>query len=673
MFYDGLNRNNSTIYIRSPCYNKLICRLQFYLQTLSWIYTLYFLGYPTNHRDYRCLELSSRKIIISRHVTFAEDQYPFSTLAKHTSAPALPTPLPPPIPLLASQTLPPNTILPPTNTQPPPIPAPPTHSMMTRSKSGIVKRRVPLYLHTDVISPLPKSHVQALKDPNWNYAANDEYDAHIKNGTWDLVPRPPATNIIRFMWLFCHKFDADGKLSRYKARLVANEKSQQLGIDCDETISPVVKPATIRTVLDVALASNWPLHQLAVKNAFLHGDLQETIYMHQPSGFVDKSKPNHVCLLRRSLYSLKQAPRVWYTRFTTVAKRLGFSQSWYDPSLFVLSSGSNKAYLLLYVDDIILTASTSLLLKKIIAALGVDFPLTDMGRLHHFLGINVSYNDAGIFLSQHNYTDDILNRADMTGCNPCTTPVDSKTKLAAQDSSPVKDPSLYRSLVGALQYLTFTRPDISFAVQQICLFMHDPRENHFAALKRILRYLKGTISHGFQLRKSPITNLVAYSDADWTGCSTTRRSTSGYCVYLGDSLISWSSKRQRTVSRSSAEAEYCGVAHAVAETTWIRQLLQELHCPINKATIVYCDNVFAVYMSSNPVQHQRTKHVEIDLHFVREKVSLGQLCVLHVPSSLQYANIFTKGLPSPMFLDFRSSLSFQEPPLRLPGGGGCVS
>ena len=272
-----------------------------------------------------------------------------------------------------------------------------------------------------------------------------------------------------------------------------------------------------------------------------------------------------------------------------------------------------------------------------------------------------------MFLSQHNYVADILHRAAMTNCNPCLTPVDTKAKLAPDDGKPIADPTLYRSLAGALQYLTFTRPDIAFAVQQVCLFMHDPREAHFLALKRILRYLKGTIKHGLQLNKSSITDLVAYSDADWAGCPSTRRSTSGYCVFLGDSLISWSSKRQDTVSRSSAEAEYRGVANAVAETTWLRNLFYELGIPLAKATIVYCDNVSAIYLSSNPVKHQRTKHVEIDIHFVRERVSLGHVRVLHVPTQQQYADIFTKGLPSPLFIEFRSSLSIREPPLRLRG------
>lgn len=230
------------------------------------------------------------------------------------------------------------------------------------------------------------------------------------------------------------------------------------------------------------------------------------------------------------------------------------------------------------------------------------------------------------------------------------------------------NPSLYRSLTGALQYLTITRPDLAYSVQQACLFMHDPREPHLAHVKRILRYLKGTADLGLHITPSSTHSLTAYSDADWAGCPDTRRSTSGYCIFLGDNLVSWSSKRQVTVSRSSAEAEYRSVAHAVAETVWLRQLLDELQRPVQQATLVYCDNISAVYLAANPVQHRRTKHIEIDIHFVREKVALGQVRVLHVPTSSQFADIFTKGLPSAIFSEFRTSLSVGSQTAETAGG-----
>ncbi|XP_071722951.1 uncharacterized mitochondrial protein AtMg00810-like [Rutidosis leptorrhynchoides] len=330
--------------------------------------------------------------------------------------------------------------------------------------------------------------------------------------------------------------------------------------------------------------------------------------------------------------------------------------------------GPDTAYLLLYVDDIILTASSTALLQRIIASLHREFSMTDLGPLNYFLGISATRTATGFFLSQKQYAIEILERADMASCHPCRTPVEPGAKLTTH-GPPVQDPTLYRSLAGALQYLTFTRPDISYAVQQICLFMHDPCEQHLHALRRILQYIKGTTDLGLQLFASSPSTLVAYSDADWAGCPTTRRSTSGYCVFLGNNLVSWSSKRQLTPSRSSAEAEYRGVANAVAETCWIRNLLRELHCPLTAATIVYCDNVSSVYLSSNPVQHQRTKHIEIDIHFVRDLVAQGQVRVLHVPSRYQFADIFTKGLSFALFDYFRSSLSVRSAPA--PTAGGC--
>jgi hypothetical protein len=294
--------------------------------------------------------------------------------------------------------------------------------------------------------------------------------------------------------------------------------------------------------------------------------------------------------------------------------------------------------------------------------------MTDLGDLHHFLGISVTWDSSGLFLSQRQYAVDLLQRAGMSECHPTATPVDARTKLSASEGAPVANPSEYRSLAGALQYLTLTRPDLAYAVQQVCLFMHDPREPHLALIKRILRYVKGSLSAGLHLGPGAVDQLTAYSDADWAGCPDMRRSTSGFCVYLGDNLVSWSSKRQTTVSRSSAEAEYRVVAHAVAECCWLHQLLHELHIFIPRATVVYCDNVSVVYMAANPVHHRRTKHIEIDIHFVREKVALGQFRVLHVPSTHQFADIMTKGLPVQLFTYFRTSLCVRDSPAQTAGG-----
>jgi hypothetical protein len=374
-------------------------------------------------------------------------------------------------------------------------------------------------------------------------------------------------------------------------------------------------------------------------------------------GFANLARPDLVCRLRKSLYGLKQAPRSWYNRFATYLTALGFFEAKSDTSLFIFRRDSDTVYLLLYVNDIILTASSTELLRHTIFALQRKFVMKELGPLHHFLDIIVKCRPDDLFLHQRTYTLDILKRVVVADYKPCTTPVDLQAKLTGDSRPPVEDISQFCSIAGALRYLTFTRPDIAYVVQQICLYMHDPREPHLMAMKRILRYLRGTPDFGLLLRRSSASNLVTYTDADWVGCPDTRCSTSGYAVFLRDNLVSWSAKQQTVVSRSSAEAEYRAVANGVAESTWIHQLLHELQAPPSRCTLVYCDSISAVYLSTNSVQHQRMKHVEIDLHFVREKVAIGQVRVLHVPMTSQFADIFTKGLPSSVFNEFWSSLN----------------
>uniref|UniRef100_A0A8R7JYP9 Reverse transcriptase Ty1/copia-type domain-containing protein n=1 Tax=Triticum urartu TaxID=4572 RepID=A0A8R7JYP9_TRIUA len=393
-----------------------------------------------------------------------------------------------------------------------------------------------------------------------------------------------------------------------------------------------------------------------VNNAFQHGHRTKRVYCQQPIGFVNASHPDHVCLLEKFLYGIKQAPRAWFAWFVAFVRTIGFRDCRSNPSLFVLHSGDGVAYPLLYIDDIVLAASSSTLLHHLQQQLSAEFSMKDLGPLHYFLGIAVTRDARGFFLSQRGYTEELLECANMLTSKHVSTPVDTHSKLSATAGSPVTDASEYRSLVGALQYLTMMREDIAYAVQQCCPIMHDPRAAHLALVKRMLRYLRGTTDHGLHLHRSPSLDLVAYSDADWAGCPDMRRSTSGYAVFLGDSLVSWSSKRQAIVSRSSAEAEYHAIANAVAKCCWLWQLLGELRVPLPKATMVFCDNISSVYMAANPIHHRRTKHIELDIHFVREKVALGKFRVLHVPTKQQFTDVLTKGLPTLAFQDFKSSL-----------------
>jgi hypothetical protein len=395
-------------------------------------------------------------------------------------APALPSPPPAPLPKGAVA------IQPVTN----------QHSMATRAKCGF---RVLAQFHAAQLSPVPKTYRGGLADPSWRAAMEEEHAALLQNHTWDLMPRPPHANVVTGKWIFKHKFHADRTLERYKAHWVLQGFTQCPGVDFSETFNPVVKPAMVRTVLSLALSRQWSMHQLDVKNAFLHGTLSETVYCVQPSGFEDPAHPDFVCQLNKSLYGLKQAPRAWFSRFATYLLSLGFVEAKSDMSLFVFQRGSDTAYLLLYVDDIVLTASSPALLRQIISVLQQEFSMKDLGVLHHFLGMHVQPSGDGLLLSHKQYMVELLDCAEMSECKPCLTPVDTNPKVAVADGVPVTDTSDFRSLPGTLQWLIFNQPDIAFAVQQVCLHMHDPREPHLAALKRILRYIRGTLALGLLL------------------------------------------------------------------------------------------------------------------------------------------------------------------------------
>lgn len=351
--------------------------------------------------------------------------------------------------------------------------------MVTRGKAGI-QRPNPKYNSTEyalatfsqsTISPLSTSARAALCDPNWKQAMQAEFDALLANNTWTLVPPPHGVNVVFGKWVFRHKTNPDGSLDRYKAHWVVRGFSRRPGIDYGETYSPVVKPASIHTVLSIIASKQWPVRQLDVSNAFLNGQLQEQVYCQQPIGFVDPDRPNDVCLLTRSLYELKQAPRAWYTRFASFIKTLGFAPTRSDNSLFVLRRGSSIAYLLLYVDDIVLTASSTTLLEQIIAKLQSEFKLKDMGDLSYFLGIEVTRTRSGFFLTQNKYALELLDRVGMSNFKPISTPVDTKPKLSSHDGKPISDAHHYRSIVGGLQYLTMTRPR-SHQCSPASLFTH---------------------------------------------------------------------------------------------------------------------------------------------------------------------------------------------------------
>ena len=402
-----------------------------------------------------------------------------------------------------------------------------------------------------------------------------------------------------------------------------HRNNQDEGVDYLETYSPVVRTATVRIVLHLATIMKWEVKQMDVKNTFLHGNLLETVYMKQPAGFVDKSKPNHVCHLHKSLYGLKQSPRAWFNRFSDFFIEFGFVCSVKDPSLFIYNKESNIIMLLLYVDDMAITGNNSQILTKLLDQLNSEFRMKDLGKLHYFLGIQATFHDEGLFLSQEQYAVDLLGAAGMENGSPINTPLPLQLNNVPDQDTPFCNPQFFRKLAGKLQYLTLTRPDIQFAVNYVCQKMHAPSRSDFTNLKRILRYVKGTVAMGVSLVRDTDCTLRSYSDNDWAGCPATRRSTGGFCTFLGQNLISWSSKKQPTVSKSSTEAEYRSLSETASEMAWISILLKELGISLPVTPGLFGDNLSSIYLTENPAFHKRTKHFETDYHYLNG-IAAGQ-------------------------------------------------
>lgn len=666
-----------------------------------------FLGYSLTQSAYYCLDPSTSKIYVSRHVKFVESLFPFTSLTQKSdcsqpntinswippqlcvttnpsvsplntsteveapqqspcevlspSTISMPSPVPSPTP---NPPLPTPTLTSPhshQNSHPPPLnPPPPSHPMTTRAKNNIHKPIQKLTLHTQLSTPIalePTTVTQALKDPQCRRAMSEEYDALVRNGTWELVPADPSHNVVGCKWIFRIKRHSDGSVDRFKARLVAKGFHQRPGVDYHDTFSPVVKPTTIRLVLSLAVSQGWKLRQLDVNNAFLQGHLFETVYMAQPQGFLDKDHPSHVCKLTKAIYGLKQAPRAWYQELRTFLLHSGFRNSHADTSLFVLHSNGHLLYLLVYVDDLIITGDSTSLVDWFVNLLANRFSLKDLGLLSYFLGVEVVPNTNGLFLSQRRYLLDILARTNMTQAKPVATPLPTgSSSLTLHSGTALSNPTEFRAVLGSLQYLLLTRPDIAFAVNKLSQFMHRPTSEHWALVKRLLRYLCGTIDDGLQLFKNSPLTLHAFSDADWAGNQDDFSSTSAHIVYLGRNAISWSSKKQRTIARSSTEAEYRSVAATTAELNWICLLLHDLGISLSTSPVVYCDNVGATQLCSNPLFHSRMKHVAIDFHFIRDQVQRGSLRVAHVASADQLADALTKPLPRPRFLLLKAKI-----------------
>eukprot|EP00252_Welwitschia_mirabilis_P002409 TRINITY_DN1235_c0_g1_i6.p1 TRINITY_DN1235_c0_g1~~TRINITY_DN1235_c0_g1_i6.p1 ORF type:complete len:1428 (+),score=264.56 TRINITY_DN1235_c0_g1_i6:585-4868(+) len=495
---------------------------------------------------------------------------------------------------------------------------------------------------------IPQDWREALQKMEWKEAMNEEMKALAKNETWELVKAPKEKRTVGCKWVFTVKHKSDGSIERYKARLVAKGFTQTYGVDYQETFAPVAKMNTIRILLSCAANLDWELQQFDVKNAFLHGDLQEEVYMDIPPGFEDEKTRGKVCRLKKALYGLKQSPRAWFERFSRAMTSFGYKQSNADHTLFIRHSRGMITLLIVYVDDIVVTGNDLEEIARLKKLLAQEFDIKDLGKLQYFLGIEVARSGKGIFISQMKYILDLLEETSMMGYKPAESPVDGNCKLQGGVGAKV-DVGRYQRLVGRLIYLSHTRPDIAFAVSLVSQYMHDPRESHMQAVFRILKYLKSAPGKGLLFSKNGHLKIEAYTDADWAGCPDDRRSTTGYCTILGGNLVTWRSKKQSVVARSSAEAEYRAMAQGICELLWLRKLMEELQLSSMESLCLYCDNKAAISIAHNPVQHDRTKHIEIDRHFIKEKLADGSLHLSHVTSKGQLADIFTKGLYNKQF------------------------
>ncbi|KAJ0675133.1 putative RNA-directed DNA polymerase [Helianthus annuus] len=494
----------------------------------------------------------------------------------------------------------------------------------------------------------PACFTDAIKDPRWVDAMNKEMEALYRNGTWVLVDLPKDRKAIGCKWIYKIKYKSNGEVERFKARLVAKGYSQREGIDFGETFSPVVKMVTIRCVLSMAVKNNWQMYQLDINNAFLYGSITEDVYMKLPPGYFPENE-TRVCKLVKSLYGLKQAPRKWNEKLNETLFKMGFVQSLCDHSMYILSAKSVFVVLLVYVDDIIVTGNSDVEIVKIKKQLSDSFQIKDLGVLKYFLGIEVMYVDDGVCLNQRKYCLELLSEFGYLGVKPVNTPIEQSHIIANKlslNQSVVKDVTNFQKLIGKLIYLSITRPDISYAVQFLSQFMHSPQECHLQIALRLLKYLKMSPGKGILFRRENDLVLKGFVDSDWAKCLATRKSVTGYGIFLGSSLISWKSKKQSVVARSTAEAEYRAMCSASCEVIWVLNVLKELGVDCKLPVQLFCDSQSAISIAFNPVFHERTKHFEIDLHFLREKIANGVIVPEKVMSEDQLADLFTKGLNS---------------------------
>jgi hypothetical protein len=530
-------------------------------------------------------------------------------------------------------------------------------------------------LLTDVDEPRTVKEAINMPDSNsWLLAMKDEMKSLEKNETWDLVPLPQGRKPVGCKWVFKKKYRPDGSIDKYKARLVAKGYSQKEGIDYGEIFSPVAKLTSIRFLLSLAAANDFEIEQMDVTTAFLHGDLEEEIYMSQPDYFAEKGKEHLVCKLKKSLYGLKQSPRMWYQKYDTYVLSLGFTRAKSDHCVYYKAEGDRKLIIALYVDDMLFIGNSKEMISELKSQLSLKFEMKDLGSAKFILGMEIIRDRVGrkLWLSQRKYITNVLERFNMTDCKQQVVPMLHGTKLSVNDSpkSPDEIEDMkrvpYASAVGSLMYaMVSTRPDIAQAVGVLSRFMANPGKSHWDALKRVLRYLKGTSQYalcyqGNSVPSDRFVSIQGYVDADWAGDVDTRRSTSGYVFMMNGGAISWMSKRQSVVALSTTEAEYMAATRASQEAIWLKRLCSDVGYDAGRITIL-CDSRSAICLAKNPTFHARTKQIDAQYHFVRDMIEDGKVNLEKVDTRENVADALTKPVDTAKSKWCTSSMGLKTP------------
>ncbi|GJW07522.1 putative ribonuclease H-like domain-containing protein [Tanacetum coccineum] len=517
---------------------------------------------------------------------------------------------------------------------------------LTCNQSFLVKSKVlnpitkPLFmLHMDLFSPTfiePTSIAKALSDSSWVEAMQEELLQFKLQQVWILVDLPNGKKAIGTKWVFRNKKDERGIMIRNKARLVAQGHRQEEGIDYEEVFAPVARIEAIRLFLAYASFMGFLVYQMDVNSAFLYGTIKEEVYVTQPPGFKDPDHPDKVYKVVKALYGLHQAPRAWYE---TLANYLLQHRVYVD----VLSGFTNKE---------LCTGFEKLMKDK--------FQMISMGELTFFLGLQVQQKEDGIFISQDKYVAKILKKFNYSDVKTASTPVDLEKPLVKDGDADDVDVHLYRSMIGSLMYLTASRPDIMFAVCACARFQVTPKTSHLLAVKRIFRYLKSKPNLGLWYSRDSPFELVAYTDSDYAGATLDRKSTTGGCQFLGNRLISWQCKKQTVVATSTTEAEYVAAASCCGQVLWIQnQLLDYGYNFMN--TVINIDNNSTICIIENPVQHSKTKHIEIRHHFIRDCNTKKLIQMVKIHTDLNVADLLTKGFDAGRFQYLVSSIGMLNP------------